>query len=235
MGDLGGVQASFDPEPSDFRETGDSTGIFQIVIEVPSSLGGTALDRGELIDLEYVDWSPSGAKYVGEESSDIGTSVYTSNFGATIELDQKVYTWTDKVYITIVAPDHNFDSGLVDKIGDTDDDPLIVQTRSQKLTSYELAETGTDTGIFSGEVILKGYTYDADGDSSTGDSSGNDITSISSSSGDGPTDGALKAEDDDGLTVSYEFNEDEVIVGSALIRWNIGETQWLESSYPAGF
>ena len=234
MGDLGGVQASFDPEPSDFRETGDSTGIFQIVIEVPSSLGGTALDRGELIDLEYVDWSPSGAKYVGEESSDIGTSVYTSNFGATIELDQKVYTWTDKVYITIVAPDHNFDSGLVDKIGDTDDDPLIVQTRSQKLTSYELAETGTDTGIFSGEVILKGYTYDADGDSSTGDSSGNDITSISSSSGDGPTDGALKAEDDDGLTVSYEFNEDEVIVGSALIRWNIGETQWLESSYPAG-
>ena len=127
-------------------------------------LAGTALDRGEQIDLEYVDHSPSGAKYVGEESSDIGLTVYTSNFGATIELDQKVYTWTDKVYITIVAPDHNFDSGLVDKIGDTDDDPLIVQTRTQKLTGYTLAETGTDTGIFSGEVILKGFNYDADGD-----------------------------------------------------------------------
>ena len=234
MGDQGGVSSSFDPEPSDFRETGDSTGIFQIVIEVPSSLSSTALDRGELIDLEYVDWSPSGAKYVGEESSDIGASVYTSNFGATIELDQKVYTWTDKVYITIVAPDHNFDSGLVDKIGDTDDDPLIIQTRAQKLTSYTLAETGTDTGIFSGEVILKGYNYDADGDSDTGDSSGYDVTSISSASGSGPTDGAIKVSDDDGLTISYEFNEDEVVVGSALIRWNIGETQWLESSYPAG-
>ena len=164
-GDAGTSYAgSFDPEPSDFRETGDSTGIFQIVIEVPSSLAGTALDRGEQIDLEYVDYSPSGAKYVGEESSDIGLTVYTSNFGATIELDQKVYTWTDKVYITIVAPDHNFDSGLVDKIGDTDDDPLIVQTRTQKLTGYTLAETGTDTGIFSGEVILKGFDYDADGD-----------------------------------------------------------------------
>ena len=91
MGDLGGG-SSFDPEPSDFRETGDSTGIFQIVIEVPSSLSSTALDRGELIDLEYVDWSPSGAKYVGEESQDINLSIYTSNFGATIELDQKVYT-----------------------------------------------------------------------------------------------------------------------------------------------
>jgi hypothetical protein len=226
--------SSFDPEPSDFRETGDSTGIFQIVIEVPATLGGTALDRGELIDLEYTDYSPSGAKYVGEENQDIGLSIYTSNFGATIELDQKVYTWTDKVYLTIVAPDHNFDSGLVDKIGDTDDDPLIVQTRAQKLTGYTLAETGTDTGIFSGEVILKGFNYDADGDSSTGDSSGYDVTSISSASGSGPTDGTIKADDDDGLTVSYEFNEDEVVVGSALIRWNIGEAQWLESSYPAG-
>jgi hypothetical protein len=238
MGDQGAAgtsyAASFDPEPSDFRETGDSTGIFQIVIEVPSSLAGTALDRGEQIDLEYVDHSPSGAKWVGEESSDIGLTIYTSNFGATIELDQKVYTWTDKVYITIVAPDHNFDSGLVDKIGDTDDDPLIVQTRGQKLTGYTLAETGADTGIFSGEVILKGYNYDADGDPDTGNSSGYDVTSISAASGSGPTDGTIKSSDDDGLTVSYEFNEDEVIVGSALIRWNIGETQWLESSYPAG-
>ena len=239
MGDQGAAgtsyASSFDPEPSAFRETGDSTGIFQIVIEVPSSLASTALDRGELIDLEYVDHSPSGAKYVGEETSDIGASIYTSNFGATIELDKKVYTWTDKVYITIVAPDHNFDSGLVDKIGDTDDDPLIVQTRSQKLTGYNLAETGTDTGIFSGEVILKGFNYDADGDSDTGDATnGYDVTSISAASGTGPTNGVIKAEDDDGFTVSYEFNEDEVVVGSALVRWNIGEAQWLESSYPAG-
>jgi hypothetical protein len=46
-------------------------------------------------------------------------------------MDQKVYTWTDKIYVTIVAPDHNFDSGLVDLIGDTDDDPLIVQTSEE--------------------------------------------------------------------------------------------------------
>jgi hypothetical protein len=35
------------------------------------------------------------------------------------------------------------------------------------------------------------------------------------------------------LTVSFEFSEDETVVGSALIRWNIGEVQWLEASYPA--
>ena len=44
MGNNGGSASSFDPEPSDFRETGDSTGIFQIVIEVPSTLGGNSLD-----------------------------------------------------------------------------------------------------------------------------------------------------------------------------------------------
>ena len=98
MGNAGGSASSFDPEPSDFRETGDSTGIFQIVIETPSELGGSSLDRGELIDLEYTDWAPAGANYVGEEYTDIGLSIYTSNFGATIEMDQKVYTWTCLLY-----------------------------------------------------------------------------------------------------------------------------------------
>jgi hypothetical protein len=95
---------AFDPEPSAFRETGDSTGIFQVVLEMPSALQGTNLERGEQIDLEYTDWGPSGADYVGADDEDVNLTIYTSNFGATVELDQKVYTWTDKVYITIVAP-----------------------------------------------------------------------------------------------------------------------------------
>ena len=100
--------AAFDPEPSNFRETGDSTGIFQIVIETPEVLLGDRLERGEEIILEYTDWGPSGSDFVGDEDEDVNLTIFTSNFGATVELDQKVYTWTDKVYITIVAPDHNF-------------------------------------------------------------------------------------------------------------------------------
>ena len=231
MGDLGGSsnQASFDPEPTDFRETGDSTGIFQIIIEIPESLDGDNLERGEEITLEYTDWGPSGADYVGNEDEDVNITVYTSNFGATVELDQKVYTWTDKVYITIVAPDHNFDGDLVDEIGDSPSDPIKVSTRGFDLDNYKLVETGTDTGIFTGEVILTGFTtHDADGDGSE-----NDATGITSGDGGGPTDGTLATDDDDGLTVSFEFSEDETVVGSSLIRWNIGETQWLEASYPA--
>jgi hypothetical protein len=237
MGPLGitGAAAAFDPEPSAFRETGDSTGIFQVVIEIPDTLNSNLLDRGEKIDLEYTDWGPAGADYVGQEDEDIGLTVYTSNFGATIELDQKVYTWTDKVYITVVAPDHNFDSGLVDEIGETANDAVQVSTRGNEIDQYKLVESGADTGIFIGEVTLTGMTHDADGDSTTG-TNGNDVSSPVTSdqtTQSGPTEGKLAATDNDGLTVSFEFSEDETVVGSALIRWNIGEVQWLEASYPA--
>ena len=227
MGSRGGEASAFDPEPDAFRETGDSTGIFQTIIEIPEELEGDRLERNESITLEYTDWGPAGADYVGDEDEDVTLTVSTSDFGATIELDQKVYTWTDKVYITVVAPDHNYDSDLVDEIGNTETDPLKVSTRGNDLDEYKLVETGTDTGIFTGEVILTGFQpHDADGDGSADDARAETI-------GNGPTDGLLQTTNDDGLSISYEYSEDITIVASALIRWNIGEVQWLESSYPA--
>ncbi|MBI5859621.1 MAG: hypothetical protein HZB73_02690 [Nitrosarchaeum sp.] len=242
MGDQGGSDTSnggiFDPEPTDFRETGDNTGIFQVVLEIPSRIANDNLERGEQITLEYTDWGPSGSDYVGGESEDVNLTIFTSNFGATVELDQKVYTWTDKVYITIVAPDHNMDSNLIDEIGNTAKDPIKIASRGHSLKQYKLVETGSDTGIFTGEVILTGFNHDADGNTATGTATnGYDTTpvtgTITGGTATGPTDGYLQADDDDGLTVSFEFSEDETIVGSALIRWNIGEVQWLEASYPA--
>ncbi len=225
MGDADGEGAAFDPEPLDFRETGDNTGIFQIVIEIPEELANDRLERGEEIVLEYTDWGPSGSDFVGDEDEDVNLTLFTSNFGATIELDQKVYSWADKVYVTVVAPDHNFDGDLIDEIGNSDDDPIKISTRGFDLDNYKLVETGTDTGIFTGEVILTGFQHDADGDEI--------VDTNPRTSGSGPTDGFLQTDDDDGLTVSFEFSEDETVVSSSLIRWNIGEVQWLEASYPA--
>jgi hypothetical protein len=217
MGDYGvsGAAAAFDPEPSSFRETGDSTGIFQVVIEIPETLNSQKLDRGEKIDLEYTDWGPAGADYVGQEDEDIGLTVYTSNFGATIELDQKVYTWTDKVYITVVAPDHNMDSGLVDEIGSTASDPVKVSTRGNELDNYKLVESGADTGIFIGEVTLAGFAFDADGDGN------NDITGSAATltTGNGPTEGALATTDNDGLTVSFEFSPLVCVLFHEHVPW----------------
>ena len=219
----------FDANPNGLRETGDSTGIFQVVIEIPQEIYGDKLERGEQISLEYQDNGPAGADYVGDDEEDINLDIFTSNFGATISLDQKVYTWTDKVYITVVAPDHNFDSNVINEIGADRDSEVKITTRSEKLENYKLVETGPDTGIFTGEVILTGFdSHDADGDGESGDASG--ITSVRNA---GPTNGMLSASDDDGLSVSFEFSDGETVVGSSLIRWNIGEVQWLEASYPA--
>ena len=232
-GTIGGVP-EFDPEPSYLWETGDSTGIFQTIIKIPAEIGGDRLERGEKIILEYVDYGPTGADYVGHGTKDIHMTIFTSYFGATVELDQETYTWTDKVYITIVAPDYNFDRDLVDEIGDTHD-PVRVSTMGDSLDMYKLVETGTDTNIFTGEVILIGFDHNADGNMSTGEAdTGYDNPQRESGGYDkGPTDGYLMAYRNDKITVEFEFSEGRIVEGSAPIMWNVGETQWLEASYPA--
>ncbi|OLB92541.1 MAG: hypothetical protein AUH25_00355 [Thaumarchaeota archaeon 13_1_40CM_38_12] len=224
--------AAFDPKPSTLVETGKDTGIFQAVIKIPKKLGSTLLERGEQIHLEYTDWGPAGSKTVGKNDQDIHLTIYTSNFGATVELDQKVYTWTDRVYTTVVAPDHNFDPNLIDTIGDNRDNQVTISTRGNSINNYKLVETGVDTGIFTGYVILTGdENLKAPGGV---DGSGTEPTGVPGvTSGNGPTDGFIPAEDSDGVSVSFEFTKDQTVTGSALIRWNIGEIKWLEASYPA--
>ena len=204
MGELGGDIPAFDPEPSHFRETGDSTGIFQIVIEIPEELHDEHLERGEEVVLEYTDWGSSDADYVGDEDEDVNHTIYTSNFGATVDLDKKIYFWNDKVAITITANDHNFDSNLIDEIGDNDHYPVTISTRDFTLDQYKLVETGADTGVFKGTVKLFGNTHDSN----------------SIPTGTGPTDGLIPVNNDnnDGFTVAFEFSEDETVVGSALVR-----------------
>ncbi len=230
MGLLGQQSSAFDAKPATFVETGKDTGIFQSVIKVPKTLNGNLLERGEQITLEYTDWGPAGSKVVGANSQDVDLTIYTSNFGATVELDQKVYTWTDRVYITVVAPDHNFDPNLIDTIGETNEDTVSVSTRGNSISQYKLVETGVDTGIFTGYVILTGDT-NVKGTSGV-DGQGLNPTGAGPT-GNGPTDGFLPSEEQDGVSVSFEFTRDQTVTGSALIRWNIGEIKWLEASYPA--
>ena len=220
-----GDENEFDAVPSNLLETGADTGIFQVVVSIPVDIGGDRLERGEEITLTYIDHGPSGADYVGDKDEEVTTTVYTSNFGATIELDQRVYTWTDKVYITVVAPDHNIDSDQVDEIGSEPDYPIRVSTRGDELEPYKLVETGADTGIFTGEVILVGFDHDADGEPG--------FDNRGETGGTGPTDGMIETESESGISVSFKYSDGETVSSSALIRWNVGEVQWLEASYPA--
>ena len=213
---------AFGAVPSNLRETDANTGIFQVVITIPETINGNALERGEEITLTYTDYGPSGADTVGETDRAVELQIETSNFGATIELDQNVYTWTDKVFITAVASDYNFDSNVIDEIGPENDGEITIRVRGDGLKEYRLAETGPDTGVFTGEITLAGFTYDRI-----------DYTAPNTGGG-GPTGGTLNTNYEDGLSISFEYSDSEApLVASALIRWNVGEVQWLEASYAA--
>ena len=224
-GDTDLSNGAFGAVPANLRESGANTGIFHVSITIPEDIGGSNLERGEAITLTYTDWGPSGADSVGDDDREVELSIKTSNFGATLELDQNIYTWTDKVFITIVASDYNFDSNVIDEIGDAGDGEITVRIRSNDIEEYNLVETGPDTGVFTGELTLVGTELEA------GD---NINVQARITDGDGPTDGIITADNGDGLSVSFEYSDSESpLVASALIRWNVGEVQWLEASYSA--
>ena len=159
------------------------------------------------------------------------SSISGSDYSSPIHLNKKVFSWTDRVYITIYAPDFNSDPNIIDEIGVTTDDKITVSTNGHSIP-YHLVETGSNTGIFTGYVTLTG---DPTLKGSTGvDGQGTNPTGIESTCNPtcGPTDGFLPSEGDDGITVSFEYNRNQVVTGSAPIHWNTGKVEWLQSSYP---
>ena len=128
-----------------------------------------ALDFGEEVTLTYVDTGIAGEDDWLDDRGDIEAKFNISNFGALVELDKAVYGWTDTVYITITAPDHNQNSAAEETIGTTAL-PIQVTTRVGKMctsstiasggaTSYKAVETDEDTGVFTGEVTLSGFDH----------------------------------------------------------------------------
>lgn len=154
-----------------------------------------------------------------------------SDSSSPIHFNKNVFSWTDRVYITIYAPDFNSDPNIIDEIGVTTDDKITVSTNGHSIP-YHLVETGSNTGIFTGYVTLTG---DPTLKGSTGvDGQGTNPTGIESTCNPtcGPTNGFLPSEGDDGITVSFEYNRNQVVTGSAPIHWNTGKVEWLQSSYP---
>ena len=220
--------STFAPNPSKFRETGSNTGVFQTVFTFPSSLSSTDIENGEEVVLTYRDQGLSGKSEVKDDYSDVETTIYASNFGAIVELDKAIYDWTDRILITVTAPDHNRDSEKEESIGSTAL-PVKVSTRAETFptgtTSYTLRETGEDTGVFFGEYVLYGFA------------DGNIFSTEKAAAGTetGNTDGVINTSGQtDGITVSYEYTDDAVSLASALIVWNIGEISFSDSSVSPG-
>ena len=233
---------NFTANPSKLQETGEDTGVFQSVVTIPSASiypGGdtsstaVTIDYGEAVTLTYVDVGLSGEDTTEDDVLDVEAYFSISNFGALIELDKAVYNWTDTVYFTITTPDHNVNSASEESIG-TSALPIQVTTRVGKLCTtgdktYFADESGPDTGVFTGEIGLKGFTHTMSGSQDYTSAAGN--TSCGSTS----TGGTLRTSaQTDGVSVSYEYNDGSVIVASASITWNIGEASFDSSVASAG-
>ena len=155
--------------------------------------------------------------------------IVTSAFGQTIPdyddpyspifTDKSVYTWTDKVKMTIVAPSWNSDRYLIDSIGDTQTHPIKISTREHSLEPYRFTETDVNSGVFTAEVILTGFSHDADGDG--------DIDTSPRTFGNGPTNGFLEVDRNSAVTISFEFADGVILTKSVPVQWNLGDVRFL--------
>lgn len=137
--------------------------------------------------------------------------------------DKPVYSWTEKIKMTILAPSWNTDRYLIDSIGDDEDHPIELSTREHSLTQYRFTETDVNSGIFTAEIILTGFSHDADGDG--------DVDTTPRTIGTGPTSGFLEVDRDSAITISFEFADGVVLTESVPVQWNIGEIQFSEKNY----
>jgi hypothetical protein len=140
--------------------------------------------------------------------------------------DKDVYTWTDKIRITIVAPSWNADKHGIDSIGIQEGHLIKISTSDKELNPYKLTETGPNSGTFTGEVILTGFLHDVNGDG-TPDTSPRTI-------GNGPTGGFLETKRDGGITISFEFADRVVLTQSVRVSWNIGDVRFMKDDYAIG-
>lgn len=200
--------------------------VYQNSFEIDPNGNGIYQD---VIDVGGDDWPTipgSELTIIAEhEGKTAKLNFFLSNFGVSIELDQKVYSWTDKIRITVVAPDFNRDPNKVERIGNNDDGSIIIKTRLGKIENYELVETGQDAGIFVGEVRLTGFPYDK--------LLPDIVNDFGKTSGKGPKGGIIATDSDDGMTVEFK-TKTETFTASALVRWNIGEVQWMKSTNSLG-
>jgi len=142
---------------------------------------------------------------------------------APIFTDKTVYTWTDKIKISIIAPSWNTDKYLIDSIGDTEDHPIKISTREHFLKPYRFIETDVNSGIFIAEVTLTGFSHDADGDGK--------IDTTPRTVGNGPTNGFLEVDRDSAITISFEFADGVVLTESVPVSWNVGTIQFSKENF----
>jgi hypothetical protein len=149
-----------------------------------------------------------------------------------VELDLNTYSWTDRVYITVIAPEYNLNRNQFDTIGTNGHGSVQVCT-SKQCISYTLTENATDSGIFTGYVTLTGDpslkgTIGVDGQGTNPSGITSQCSPVC-----GPTDGKLSAENSDYITVSFVGSDNQKVMANAQIVWYLGDVHWDKPNYSA--
>ena len=126
----------------------------------------------------------------------------------------------------IIVPSWNTDRHLIDSIGDDDGHFIKISTRENYLEPYRFTETDVNSGIFTSEIILTGFSHDTNGD-------GN-FDTTPRTTGTGPTSGFLEVNRDSAVTISFEFADGVVMTESVPVKWNIGEIQFTKDTFLSG-
>jgi len=192
LGPKGGVQDAFNPRPSALKETGDNTGIFYTVIEIPRTINGKKIDFGEKIEFEYTQRG-IGAKLVAKPGTFSPDMIEQSESNSKVSLKAKSFRFGQPIEVTLNDPDLNQNSDLidiyrvvndpkssfVDTVGSTSGGILLeikikdiryqrctidgVQHGGLASTGFTLIETGPSTGIFEGVFRIPSKICDKSG------------------------------------------------------------------------
>lgn len=192
LGPNGGVQDAFNPRPSTLRETGDNTGVFYTVIEIPQMINGKKIDFGEKIEFEYMQRG-IGARLVAKSGTFSPDMLEQSGSNSKVSLKAKSFRFGQPIEVTLNDPDLNQNSNridiyvvvndpkssFVDTVGSTSGGILleikIKDIRYQRCTidgvqhgglassGFSLIETGPSTGIFKGVFKIPSKICDKTG------------------------------------------------------------------------
>ena len=142
---------------------------------------------------------------------------------APIFTDKPVYSWTDKIIISINVPSWNSNPNQIDSIGESKSHPIKISSGENSLKPYRLTETNSNSGIFSGEIILTGFLHDVDGDGS--------FDTNPKTFGNGPTNGFLESDVNDFISISFEFADGIILVESIPVNWNHGTIKFSKDTF----